>query len=206
MHAVFDFHAGVGEGGDSEKRDVADDELWFVVFELSFKPFYLFFVDHSVEGVVFFMNGVQSDDSPSCKFLRPESGFHFEVIEGSSFSVQRGVVAGFPLFDVVVSEDAAVGDFEGLFDDLVPVLHLTGDLFWLDVVDGHEVVAAKDHEVDVFELGEGLGGSFGDDGVFGEVNIGQVGDSEGFRFWIFKVLSEGGGSGSGTECSEESSS
>ena len=96
-----------------------------------------------------------------------------------------------PLLDVVVSEDAAVGLFE-VCDPLVPVGELGLDFFGRFVVDCHEVIAAEEDEVAVVELGEDFGGFFGDFGVGGEVDVGEVGDAEG-SLWFLGVGGEGGG-------------
>ena len=91
----------------------------------------------------------------------------------------------------MVAENAAVGFFEVL-DPGVPVGELGLDFFGRFVVDCHEVIAAEEDEVAVFELGEDFGGFFGDFGVVGEVDVGEVGDAEG-SFWFLGVGGEGGG-------------
>ena len=106
----------------------------------------------------------------------------------------------------MVSEDAAVGLFE-VCDPLVPVGELGLDFFGGFVVDCHEVIAAEEDEVAVAELGEDFGGFFGDFGVGGEVDVGEVGDAEG-SLWFLGVggegvgEEEGGGEGG---CSREDS-
>ncbi len=188
---------------------MGDDAAWVGgAGEFGLEPAELFGIDFGgLSGV----EDVEEEEGPAEGVVAEVSVLHAEGGDRFGFAVGGFLVFGVP--DIVVSDDADVGDFDFFGDDFLPVGELSiGVLFGVALVNGEDVVATEDEEVgaegvgfvegaaDAFLVVEYVVGETFVGGEAGKVGVGEKADGGGFGGW--EKVGEGG-SGGGEESGGE---
>ena len=120
---VFDFQAGIGEGGDAEQGHMAESEGRSPgVLHLFVEPTQLFLVEEPIEGIFVAMDGIESEDTPALDVLGPISVLHAEELDRPLLTRRRRIVTFGPLFDIVIAEDTPERFVKIRFREASPVV------------------------------------------------------------------------------------